>query len=97
MENEEKLNITLNIAGRPYSFRIDRNKEEIFRRAEKEINGRVAQIESKYQMDKEGCLAMGALELAKQNVEILSSRSLGDDIDEIMKLDRRLDEYLSKL
>ncbi|MBR3853844.1 MAG: cell division protein ZapA, partial [Tidjanibacter sp.] len=50
----EFLNINLDIAGKKYPLRIERAKEELYRKAEKEINRWVATIESRYRMDKEG-------------------------------------------
>lgn len=93
----EILNIHLDIAGKKYPLRIERAKEELYRRAEKEINRWVATIESKYRMDKEGCLAMAALQLALQNVEQATARNIDDDLAELTKIERKLDAYLSKL
>ena len=93
----EFLKIHLDIAGKKYQFQIDRAKEEVYRKAEKEINRLVATIESKYRIDKEGCLAMAALQLALQNVEHATARNIDDDLAELTKIERTLDAYLSKL
>lgn len=93
----ELLNIHLEIAGRKYPLRIDRSKEELYRKAEKEINRWVATIDSKYRMDKEGCLAMAALQLALQNVERATARNIDDDLERLTRLERDIDAHLSKL
>ncbi|MBR2424271.1 MAG: cell division protein ZapA [Tidjanibacter sp.] len=93
----EFLNINLDIAGKKYPLRIERAKEELYRKAEKEINRWVATIESRYRMDKEGCLAMAALQVALQNVEHATSRNIDDDLAELTAIERTLDDYLSRL
>ena len=93
----EFLNINLDIAGKKYPLRIERAEEELYRKAEKEINRWVATIESRYRMDKEGCLAMAALQVALQNVEHATSRNIDDDLAELTAIERTLDDYLSKL
>ena len=40
----EKQAITLKIAGRSYPLNIDREKEEVYRLAEREVNAYLAQI-----------------------------------------------------
>lgn len=91
------LNIHLDIAGQKYPLKIDRSKEELYRKAEKEINHWVATIESRYRMDKEGCLAMAALQLALQNVERTTARSIDDDLEELTRLERQIEAHLAKL
>ena len=93
----ETLNIHLTIAGHKYPLKIDRSKEELYRKAEGEINRWVSTIESRYRMDKEGCLAMAALQLALQNVERATARSIDDDLEELTRLERQIDAHLSKL
>ncbi|MBQ1213905.1 MAG: cell division protein ZapA [Tidjanibacter sp.] len=91
------LKIHLTIAGHKYPLNIDSSKEEIYRKAEGEINRWVSTISSKYCMEKEGVLAMAALQLALQNVERATARSIDDDLEELTKLERTLDAHLSKL
>ena len=93
----ETLKIHLTIAGQKYPLNIDRSKEDIYRKAEGEINRWVSTISSRYRMEKEGVLAMAALQLALQNVERATARSIDDDLEELTKLERTLDAHLSKL
>lgn len=92
-----KLNIKLNIAGKSYPLSIEREKEEKYRRAEKEINELVTKFRSRFRAESEDYLAMAALQISLANVELEMSRSLGDDIDALVDIDRELDEYLSSL
>lgn len=93
----QKFNIRLNVAGKSYALGIEREKEEIFRRAEKEVNRLTAAVESQYMADREDYLAVVALQLAVKVVELEASRSLGRDIYELDALNRRLDEHLNRL
>lgn len=92
----QKFNIRLNIAGKSYALGIDREKEEIFRRAEKEVNRLTAAVESQYMADREDYLAVAALQLAVKVVELEASRSLGKDVDRLEELDRMLGEHLNR-
>lgn len=93
----DTLKIHLDIAGHKYPMMIERSKEELYRKAEKEVNAWVSTIESRYRMDKEGCLAMAALQLALQNVERTTARNIDDDLEELTKLERTIDAHLAKL
>lgn len=93
----QKFNIKLNIAGKSYALSIEREKEAIFRRAEKEVNRLTAAVESQYMAEREDYLAVVALQLAVRAVELESSRNLGKDIDRLDELDRMLEDHLNKL
>lgn len=93
----QKFNIKLNIAGKSYALSIEREKEAIFRRAEKEVNRLTAAVESQYMAEREDYLAVVALQLAVRTIELESSRSLGKDIDRLDELDRMLEDHLDKL
>ncbi len=93
----QEFNIKLNIAGKSYPLGIEREKEAIFRRAEREVNRLMAAVESQYMADRADYLAVVALQLAVRVVELESSRSLGKDIDRLEELDRQVEEHLNKL
>ena len=58
-----ELSISLNIAGRPYKLKIDKESEETFRAAAKLIDSRINEYSSNYTFkDKQDLLAMVALE-----------------------------------
>lgn len=92
----QKFNIRLNVAGKSYALSIDREKEEIFRRAEKEVNRLTAAVESQYMAEREDYLAVAALQLAVKAVELETSRSLGKDVDRLEELDKMLGEHLNR-
>ena len=94
---DSKLNIRLNIAGKSYPLSIEREKEEKYRRAEKEINDLVTKFRSRFRAESEDYLAMTALQISLANVEWEMSRSLGEDIDALVDIDKELDAYLSSL
>ncbi len=93
----DKLKIKLNIAGKPYEMNINRDTEEMYRHAEKEINRVVASLEAKYHCDQVGYLALAALQIELNNLEMASSRSLGKDLDELVEIDRTLGDYLNRI
>jgi cell division protein ZapA len=58
----DEMAITVTIADRPYHLRIDRNNEEIIRKASKSINALINEYSLKYAyQDKLDLLAMVAL------------------------------------
>lgn len=65
--------ITLNIAGRPYKLRAERNEEEAVRKAAKEIDGLLSQYaENAKHSDKQDLLAMAALHFATMGIRIMN-------------------------
>ena len=93
----QKFDIRLNVAGKGYALSIERDKEEIYRRAEKEVSRLMAAVESQYRAEKEDYLSAVALQLAVKVVELEADRSLGKDIDRLDELNRMLDEHLGRL
>lgn len=93
----QKFDIRLNVAGKSYVLSIERDKEEIYRRAEKEVSRLMAAVESQYRAEKEDYLSAVALQLAVKVVELEADRSLGKDIDRLDELNRMLDEHLGRL
>ena len=83
----------LGAVGRP--LKIDREKEAVYRRAEKEVNALVSMYKTSFRAEPEDYLAMAALGLAVNNVEMELSRSLGEDIDRLVELDKELDQYIN--
>lgn len=95
-----KQAITLKVAGRSYSFDIERGKEEMYRLAEREVNNYLALIKQKKfekWTDRE-YLSMTALKFAIANVELRQSREIGDeDLKRLQQTDRQLDAYLNQI
>ncbi len=93
----QKLRIKLTIAGRTYPLNIDTEKEERYRRAEREINSLVTRFESNYRLEPIDHLAMAALQISVTQIEMEMSRNMNSDRDELNKLDKDLDKYLNSL
>ncbi len=89
--------ITLNVAGESFDMTIDDSREDIHRFAARKINSRVAELEGKYEMPTGKALAIAALEISIQSMDMERSRSLGSEIDALEALDRKLGDYLNKL
>lgn len=92
-----KFNIRLNIAGKSYPLSIEREMEEKYRRAEREVNELVAKFRGRFRAEGEDYLAMAALQIAVANVEMEMSRSLGEDIDALNEIDKELEDYLASI
>ena len=94
---KRKLDIKLNIAGRPYELSIDREREEVYRKAEREVNKFVASTQSQLVLGNEGYLALAALQFAVQKLTLLAQRSIDDDLEALSELDAQIDKQLNEL
>lgn len=99
-KDPKKLEITLKVAGGSYKFTIDRDdreKEEIYRLAEREVNGvlaRIKQNQFKNWSDLD-YLSVVALQFASANISLRQSREVGDeDLQRLQQLDAELTDYL---
>ncbi len=94
---EKKQAITLKIAGKSYPLTIDREKEEVYRLAEREVNAylvRVKQQQIKGWNDAD-YIAIAALNFAISNVNMRRSREVEDeDLKRLQQLDNELEHYL---
>jgi cell division protein ZapA (FtsZ GTPase activity inhibitor) len=93
----DELSISLPIADRSYKLAVDREHEELFRRAAKMIDKRMRDYSGSYaNKDKQDLLAMVALEYATgylQNNHLLTDN---DKLwkDRLVSLDHALNEHL---
>lgn len=89
-----KIPITLKIAGSSYPFpEIEAAEEEIYRRAEREVNRLFTENAHPSLMPKDR-LALAALELAMENARMKVSGSLDEDVERLAEVDRQIKEYL---
>lgn len=92
--------ITLKIAGKSYSLNIEREKEEIYRLAEREVNAYLAQIKRnnfKNWTDQD-YLSMAALKFAIANADMRQSREVGsEELKELERICGDIDAYLNTL
>lgn len=91
--------ITLKIAGKSYPLNIESGKEEVYRLAEREVNGYLAQIKQNNfrNWTEQDYLAMAALKFAIALVALRQSRELGsEDLQRLGRLESELDAYLNE-
>ena len=97
--NDDKLDIKLKIAGKSYSMRIDPQKEEIYRLAEREVNRYVTKYEQAH-FDGYGVgdyLAIVALQLAVSNIRLSQSREIGsEELKRLAELAKEVETHLDK-
>ena len=75
MEEQEMLQITVIIAGRPYPLKIQKGDEATIRDIVKEINDKVNKFQQAYRKkDKQDCLTMTLLTYAVDMHKIQNSR-----------------------
>lgn len=90
--------ITLKIAGKSYSLNIEREKEEVYRLAEREVNNYLALIKQNNfrNWTDQDYLSMAALKFAIALVDLRQSREVGsEELRRIEELDREVDAYLN--
>jgi len=93
----KELSISITVADRPYKLVIDKEHEELFRKAAKLIENRIKDYSSSYAYkDRQDLLAMIALEFTTSYLQ--NERTTSDsEHDVMMKLsgiDKALDEIL---
>ncbi|MDP5100980.1 MAG: cell division protein ZapA [Nonlabens sp.] len=95
---EDKLKIKISIADRVYPLTIDPSREEGLRKAAKNIEVMLKQLEKSYAVrDKQDVLAMCALQFAakaEQNT-IDKSVDLSEAMEQIVALNQLLDTHIS--
>lgn len=99
-EGARKQAITLKIAGKSYPFTIESEKEEMYRLAEREVNGYLVQIRQQNirNWSEQDYLAITALKFAIAGLDARLSREAGtDDLGRLEELDERVDAYLNSL
>ncbi len=85
------LSIKVTIAGRTYPLTIDREEEEVIRKAAAEINKNIDSLKNNYAVkDVQDLLAMTALQFATKNVENLNSLEYDKLSDAIIRLNQEL-------
>ncbi len=98
---DEKLSLTLTIDGRKYPLRIDREQEEIFRRAAKEINTKINQYRVTYgaknsKLTSQDFMAMTAIQALVQSLSLKGKNDTKPYEDKIGQLIKEIDLYLEK-
>lgn len=94
----DKLSINININGRIYPLKIDRNEEEEarIRKAAKMINDIILEYKKKYvNQDSQDFLAMTAFQFVLKNLEMQDEADESPIVEEIRLLDEQLSDFLS--
>jgi len=93
-----ELSISLPVADRSYRLVIDKDHEELFRKAAKLIDKRMKEYSGSYAYkDKQDLLAMVALEYATGYLQYDRNRSDRENVwgERLKAMDRALDEQLA--
>ena len=79
---DDKLSIRVNVADRYYPLKVNREDEEVIRRAARIINEKVLQYKQKYtDKDTQDFLAMASLQFVNQLISLQQERS-GEEVSE---------------
>jgi len=94
---DDKLSIRLNIGDKYYPMRINRDEEELIRKAAKIISDKLTQYRKKYaERDVVDLLAMTALQYTKDFLEREERENLSTINDELKLINIELEEYINK-
>lgn len=91
------MSITLKIAGASYPFpEIESTQEELYRYAEREVNRLFAENAHPSLLPKDR-LALAALGLAMENARLRADRSLGEEVERLVEVERTMEDYLASV
>jgi len=94
---DEKLSIRVSVADRYYPLKIDRNQEEVIRKAAKMINEKVLQYKQRYKdKDTQDFLAMASLQYVIKVIEAENKTDVSPVLEEIKVMEQELREFLDK-
>ena len=95
-----KQKISLKVGGKAYQMTIESDKEEIYRLAEREVNGAIGKLQKAFgeNFTMQDCLAIAALQCSINNITISKQNELGDeDLQALDELSKRLDQHLNRI
>ncbi len=97
---DEEFLINIDIAGKKYPLPINREREELYRKAAKQLQSKILAYGEKYnkhgELDMKDLLAMAAFDLALQNVVLKERNDTSPFTDKIQELTTELEGYLKK-
>lgn len=92
----DDLSIKVQIGGRTYPLTIDRNEEEIIRKAAKRVDETLARFQQNYAVrDKQDLLAMTALQMATHALKTGAKQEPAAYEAQLQELRQMLDDHLS--
>lgn len=93
----DKLTITLNIAGRSCVLTIEREEEEAIRKAAQLINSKIAKYREKYaNADPIDFLAVTALQFTVKMLEAEKRNDIEPVLDRVREISSRLDGFVKE-
>jgi cell division protein ZapA len=94
---DDKLSININIGDKNYPMRIQREEEELIRKAAKIINDKLLQYKLKYaERDTDDLLAMTALQFTKIYLEKEADNNFELLNEEIRTINVELEEFINQ-
>ena len=94
---DDKFSIKVNVADRFYPLRVDRNDEELIRKAARLINEKVLQYKQRYNdKDVQDFLAMAALQYVIKALETENRHDAAPLVDALSLLDQKLGNILAE-
>ena len=94
---DDKFSIKVNVADRYYPLRVDRNDEELIRKAARLINEKVLQYKQRYNdKDVQDFLAMASLQYVIKSLEIENNHDAAPLVDALSLLDQKLENILAE-
>lgn len=94
---DEKLSIRINLGDKYYPLRIERDEEELIRKAAGAINEKLNQYKGKYsERDMVDLLAMTALQYTKKYFELAGDSEADEINNEIKQINTDLEEYINQ-
>lgn len=92
---EEKININVSIAGRPYSLTINKSDEEEVREAAKRVNQAIKDYSNSFEYkDHQDLFAMMSLQFAANSIHLEYEKSFRDK--EMIKKLSEIDDLLAE-
>lgn len=96
--SENKININVSIAGRPYSLTIERSEEEGVREAAKKVNQTIRDYSNAFEYkDHQDLFAMMALQFATNSIQLEYEKSFRDKhmMKKLSEIDDLLEEHIT--
>jgi len=93
-----KQKISIDIAGRPYSFKVDNEEaEERIRKAGKLISEKLFQHKQRFgDKDVQDLLALASLQFAIKTIELENKADSTEQVERLKKIYEQLDAFLSQ-
>lgn len=94
--SENKININVSIAGRPYNLTIDRKDEEGVREAVNKVNKAIQEYSDAFEYkDHQDLFAMMSLQFATNSIQLEYEKSFRDKhmLEKLSELDGLLEEH----